>query len=101
MPGNPDTIASGPFLVVKRNEVVGIKKIVGVPYQVYTPVDPLTPYANIPVIALFDTDSPIDNVDVVIPANSEGKESIALLYWLLSHEVLFLRGAIPAPSSGR
>ena len=50
---------------------------------------------GIPIIALCDTSTSTDMVDVVIPCNNRGKYSIGLVYWLLAAEVLRIRGQIP------
>lgn len=51
-------------------------------------------YANIPVIAFCNTDSPLKYIDIAIPCNTKSTHSIGLMWWLLSREVLRLRGQI-------
>lgn len=51
-------------------------------------------YVNIPVIAFCNTDSPLKYIDIAIPCNTKSTHSIGLMWWLLSREVLRIRGSI-------
>jgi len=49
---------------------------------------------SIPVIAMCDSNNLTTNVDIVIPGNNKGRRSLALIYWLLSREILRIRGEL-------
>jgi small subunit ribosomal protein SAe len=51
-------------------------------------------YANIPVIAFCNVDSPTRFVDLAIPCNNKSAHAIGLMWWFLAREVLRLRGSI-------
>lgn len=43
---------------------------------------------RIPVVALCDTFNEASDVDVIIPANNNGKKSLALICWIMTREIL-------------
>ncbi|MEM3341283.1 MAG: 30S ribosomal protein S2 [Thermoplasmata archaeon] len=49
---------------------------------------------GIPVVGLCDANNETKNVDVIIPANNKGRRSLAVVYWLLTREVMKARGMI-------
>jgi len=52
-------------------------------------------YVNLPVVAFCSSHAPLRNVDIAIPCNTDGRNAIGLMYWLLAREVLRLRESIP------
>lgn len=51
-------------------------------------------YVNLPVIAFCNTDASLRYVDIAIPCNNKGQHSIGLMWWMLTREVLRMRGSI-------
>lgn len=52
---------------------------------------------GIPVIGLCDSNNLASNVDLVIPANNKGRKALALVYWLITREVMRNRGVSDFP----
>ena len=63
------------------------------PYADYKPIKEAS-YANIPVISLCDTHNNLKFVDVAIPCNNNSTESISMVFWMLTREVMVLRGLL-------
>lgn len=49
---------------------------------------------NVPVIAICDTNNSLKCIDLVIPSNNKGRKSLALVFWILTREVMKLQGKI-------
>jgi len=49
---------------------------------------------GIPVIGLCDTNNDTKYLDLVIPTNNKGRRALALVYWLLTREILKAQGKI-------
>lgn len=47
---------------------------------------------GIPIIALCDTNNDLADIDLVIPTNNKGKSALALVYYLLSKNLLRQKG---------
>lgn len=49
---------------------------------------------RIPIIAIAGSESPLKNVDLIIAANNKGRKSLALIFYLITREILAERGEI-------
>jgi small subunit ribosomal protein S2 len=49
---------------------------------------------GIPVIGLCDTNNDTKHLDLVIPTNNKGRRALALVYWLLTREILINKNKI-------
>jgi small subunit ribosomal protein S2 len=47
---------------------------------------------RVPIVGLCDSNNETKNLAIIIPGNNKGRRSLALVYWLLAREILFVRG---------
>lgn len=50
---------------------------------------------GIPIVALCDSNNTAQNIDVLIPCNNKGANSLALIYWILTNQYLRCRKLLP------
>jgi small subunit ribosomal protein S2 len=55
--------------------------------------------AGIPIVALCDTNNMTKYVDMVIPTNNKGRKALSVIYYLLTKELLRLRGVATSLTS--
>jgi len=48
--------------------------------------------AGLTILAICDTNTRVSDIDFIVPSNNKGKNSLALVYWILTKELLRLRG---------
>jgi len=48
--------------------------------------------SGIPIVALCDTNNMTSFIDLVIPTNNKGRKALSMVYYLLTKEMLHLRG---------
>jgi small subunit ribosomal protein S2 len=51
---------------------------------------------GVPVIGLCDTDNETKFIDLIVPINNKGKRSLALIFYILTREVMMAQGKIKA-----
>ncbi len=49
---------------------------------------------RMPIIGFCDTNTNIANIDLVVPGNNKGRKAVALMWYLLTREVLRARGEL-------
>ncbi len=50
---------------------------------------------GIPIAALCDSNNTTQNIDLVIPCNNKGANSLGLVYWILTNQYLKHKGILP------
>lgn len=50
--------------------------------------------SGLPIVGICDANNMLRNVDLALPANNKGRQSLALIYWLLARECLKVKGSM-------